>query len=68
MTREVVVTAHCLQLCRPDLDGPCRLYKRFDSVQTIIAASGNMLRLPDVAAARDTVKSRVAPAQYSGQN
>ena len=33
VTREKVVAALCLQLGRPDLDGTCRLYKRFGGVQ-----------------------------------
>ena len=34
-TSDEVVATLCLQLCRPDLDRPFRLYKRFIEVETI---------------------------------
>ena len=34
ITREEVVAALCIALCKPDLGDQCRLYKRFGGVQT----------------------------------
>ena len=36
ITREDVVAALCIALGKPDLGDQCRLYKRFDGVQTAV--------------------------------
>ena len=36
ITREEVVAALCIALCKPDLGDQCRLYKRFGGVQTAV--------------------------------